>query len=375
MEGYGSDESNEGAMMNARQRIRLFSIGLAVFAGVLPATAEDSIRLRRGLVVPVRFESELSIERNRPGDRFSAEVENPRDVPLGTKFVGRVIAVEPERDGKAAHMDLEFDEIQLPDGTRQRIQAVPIRMDDKSIRRDGDGRFTAKKKLEDTGKHVIGGMIGGYLIGRILGDKNGEGIILGALAGILVAEGERNASKDGIVIRRGASMGALFERDSAFTWDDRRDYIDRFRESPRSDRISAPNVDLYDQLREGTNRPGAGRTDTPREGLVLSYEGKELVFSEDAVPYRDGEVWMVPLERTASQIGLKVDGDAQSRRIYVEDDDTVVVFEQGSSEYRLNGKKAKMPKSVTIKGEMIYVPIDALTTARKGRMTINGTKV
>ncbi|HRK20441.1 MAG TPA: copper amine oxidase N-terminal domain-containing protein [Fimbriimonadaceae bacterium] len=362
-------------MMNAKYSIPMVSVSLAILAGALPAFAEDSIRLRRGLVVPVRFENELSIERNRPGDRFSAEVENPRDVPLGSKFVGRVIAVEPERDGKAAHMDLEFDEIVLPDGSRQRIQAVPIRMDDKSIRKGGDGRFTAKKKLEDTGKHVLGGMVGGYLIGRILGDKHGEGIILGALAGILVAEGERNTSKDGIVIRRGASMGALFERDAAFTWEDRRDYLDRFRTEPRPNAANRPDEDLYDRLREGTYRPGERRDAELRNGLVLAYEGKELTFNDEAAPYRDGEVWMVPLERTATQIGLKVDGDAQSRRIYVEDDDTVVVFEQGSSEYRLNGKKAKLPKSVTIKGEMIYVPIDALTTARKGRMTVNGTKV
>ena len=34
---------------------------------VSAAQAEDSIRLRRGLVVPIRVESELSMSRSRPG--------------------------------------------------------------------------------------------------------------------------------------------------------------------------------------------------------------------------------------------------------------------------------------------------------------------
>lgn len=351
-------------------RLHFVLAGTLIAAALTPfALAEDSIRLRRGLVVPVRFESELSMSRSRTGDRFWAEVENPRDLPLGTKLQGRVVDVTEQNGSKAGFMDLEFDEVVLPDGTRQRIQAVPIRMDDKSIRRDGDGRFTAKKKLEDTGKHVLGGMIGGYLIGRILGDKHGEGILLGALAGILVAEGERNSAEQGIIVKRDARMGALFEKDASFTWEDKRDYLDRFRNEPRPETARPNGGDLYDQLREGAYRPAEAR------GPQFEYDGRELVFSDKEAPYRDGETWMVPLERTAAQIGLKVDGDAQTRRIYVEDDHTVLVFEQGSLNYRLNGKKAILPKNVTIKGEIIYVPIDALTTARKGRITINGTKV
>lgn len=357
------------------RRIRAGQVSLIAGLAALTASAAlaaDPIRLRRGLVVPVRFASDLSMSQNREGDRFWAQVANPRDLPLGTRFEGRIVRLEPERNGKPAHMDLEFDELVLPDGVRHRIQAVPIRMDDKSIRHGGDGRFTAKKKLEDSGKHILGGMIGGYLIGRILGDKHSEGILLGALAGILVAEGERNSARDGIVVRKDSEMGALIERDFSYEWNEQRDFVDRFRSEPRSS--GNADGDLYDRLREGTYRGAPGQANRS-EGPVFAHEGRPLQFDVKAAPYRDGEVWMVPLERTAVQLGLTVDGDTQSRRIYVENDDTVLVFEQESRTYRLNGMKATMAKNLTIKGEVIYVPIDAISSAIKGRITIGGTKV
>jgi hypothetical protein len=338
------------------------------------ALTAETVRLRRGLVVPIRFQDQLSLRENRRGDRFTAVVENDRDLPYRTTLEGQVVEVHRAQDKRPGYMDLEFDTLSLPDGSRHRIEAVPIRMDDKSIRRGSDGRFTAKKKLEDSGKYVVGGMIGGYLIGRILGDKHAEGIMLGALAGVLMAETERNSTANEIVIKRDAKMGALIERDLTLEIDERnyerRDSRDGGRYEDRRDDRYNP-FDPRNRQPE-RNRPEDRRLEEPR-GLVVEYDGRELRFEGDDRPYREGDVWMVPLLQTARQIGMTVD-DENSRRIYVEDDDTVLILEQDSRNYRLNGKRAELPQAVTVRDDVVYVPIDAILAAKNGQIRIIGTQ-
>lgn len=334
--------------METRRFVRLSAAVLAT--AVLTATvwAGETFRLRRGLVLPVRFQQDLSLRENRTGDRFEAIVEDGRDVPYGSRLLGVVVDAQPARDGWAGFMDLEFDTLVLPDGERQRIQAVPIRMDDKSIRKGGDGRFTAKKKLEDSKKHILGGMLGGYLIGKILGHKETEGILFGALAGVILAESERNGSSSEVVIRRDASMGALFERETQFEWETRRDRA-----------IEGQGVE-----------PPAERNASP----VLAYEDRSLQFPAEETPFRDGGTWMVPLQQTAEQLGMAVDA-VNSRRILVEDDETVLVLEQDSRAYRLNGRKGELTRNVTRRNNVIYVPLDAFFAAKSGRWSVDGTRI
>jgi hypothetical protein len=362
-------------------RVLAGALGLAVLAQ--GAFALETVRLRRGVVVPVRFEQQLTLKDNRVGDRFSARVENDRDLPDGTRLLGTVRQLERERDGRQGFMELEFELLELPDGSRYDIRAVPIRIDDKSVRRGSDGRFTAKKKLEDSGKHILGGMVGGYLIGRILGDKHAEGIILGALAGVLVAETQRAEGNREIVVKKDAKLGALFERDTVVQIDGRYPTDDRYRTDPyrrgdpyrrddpyRSDPWGRPDE------RDPRPLPRDDRYDDPRYAEpIFAFRGRELRFEGRERPYREGDVWMVPLEATARQVGLSVDGNADSRRIYVEDDETVLVFEQGSREYRLNGRKAVLPQEIAIRGETIFVPIDAISDAKNRQITKNGTPI
>ena len=376
--------------------MRVKGIGFALAAMALASSvfAAENVRLRRGLVVPVRFEQELSLRQNRPGDRFSAVVERDRDVPEGTLFEGEIVDMDRQRGNRAGFMQLEFHSMILPDGQRVPIQALPIRMDDKSIRRGSDGRFEAKKKLEDSGKHIIGGMIGGYILGRIMGNHRGEGIVIGALAGIIMAEASRGEAAQEIVIKRGASMGALFEREVQFDFDYRGDY----RRNPRSndpysrdDRRPDPRDDRYPPDQRDDRYPPDRRDDRnppdrydPRDerqdprsdrAPVIEYNRRELRFAQDEQPYREGNVWMVPLAATAEQMGFQVDGSGDSRRIYVEDDENVLVFEQGSKTYRLNGRRIEMPIALSVRNERLFVPIDAFSAAKSGQISINGTRI
>src|SRR5687767_4749915 len=237
--------------MECVMRVKGIGIGVALMALSPSVFAADTVRIRRGLVVPVRFEQELSLRQNRPGDRFSAIVERgDRDLPAGTVLQGEIVDMERQRGDRAGFMVLEFNDMLLPDGNRVQIQALPIRMDDKSIRRGSDGRLEAKKKLEDSGKHIIGGMIGGYILGRIMGDRKGSGIVIGALAGILVAEAHRGETAQEVVVRRDTRMGALFEREVQFEFDFNGDY----RRDPRAN-DPYPRDDRYPPDRRDNRYP------------------------------------------------------------------------------------------------------------------------
>lgn len=323
---------------------------LAALAIAQGAWAGETIRLRKGLVVPVQFQDDLSLRDNRRGDRFSAVVRNDRDLPAGSVLHGHIEDMDRSRGDRPGFMELRFDTIQLPDGAVQEIEAVPIRMDDKTIKLGSDGRFTAKRKVEDTGKHVLGGMAGGFLIGKILGHKEKEGILLGALAGIIAGEADRNSTASETVVRRDSRMGALIRQETTIELGARR--------------IARGDPNLRPDLRPSAD----GR------GIVIEYQNRELRFEGDQQPYREGDTWMVPLQATARQIGMSVD-DANSRRIFVEDDDTVLIFEQDSRNFRLNGRRAELPETVKIRDNVIYVPIDAILAAKNGQIKISRTEL
>ena len=380
--------------MECVMRVRGIGITLAAMALAPSVYAVETVRLRRGLVVPVRFEQELSLRQNRPGDRFSAVVERDRDLPSGTVFEGEIVDMDRQRGDRAGFMQLEFLSMILPDGQRVPIQALPIRMDDRSIRRGSDGRFEAKKKLEDSGKHIIGGMIGGYILGRIMGNRRGDGIIFGALAGIVIAEAHRGEAAQEIVVKRDAHMGALFEREVQFDFDYRGDYRrnprsndpysrddryppdrrdDRYPPDPRDERNRPdPRDDRYNPRYDPRDERKDPRYD---RAPVIEYNRRELRFAQDEQPYREGNVWMVPLSATAEQMGFQVDGNGDSRRIYVEDDENVLVFELGSKTCRLNGRRVELPIALTVRNERVFVPIDAFSAAKSGQISINGTRI
>src|SRR5689334_8362416 len=107
--------------MEVGARYRIVAVALAALAVLQAAMAQETIRLKRGLVIPVRFQDELSLRDSRVGDRFSAIVENDRDLPSGTVFEGRVSDIRRGSGDKAGYMDLDFESVLLPDGGSERI--------------------------------------------------------------------------------------------------------------------------------------------------------------------------------------------------------------------------------------------------------------
>ena len=371
-----------------RNTFSLAALGLLIAAPMLASASP--ISLRRDSVIPVVFEDTLTVRGTRDGDRFTARVDDTRYLPAGTKFEGRVVGVRETRRDEPAMMDLAFDTLVMPDGHRQRIDSVPIPLTDRYVSRDREGRFVVKNNVKKKESTVLGGMIGGFILGSIF-QKQLEGVVLGAIAGVLIATNDR--SNDGsTVVAKGDRMGALIQRDVQFDWrsngsgdnrreDDRWDGRDDRRQDDRRQDDKRQD-DRWDDSRKDDRRQddrwGNGRDERWDEREVkVSYGTREIRWGRDERPYREGSTLMVPLQATATQMGMRVsrDNGRTDRYIFVDANDGYLQVELGSREARLNGRRITMPESATERDRGVYVPLEILAQMSRETVYLNGTRV
>ena len=370
-----------------RNTFSLAALGLLTAVPMLASASP--ISLRRDSVIPVVFEDTLTVRGTREGDRFTARVDDTRYLPAGTKFEGRVVGVRETRRDEPAMMDLAFDTLVMPDGHRQRIDSVPIPLTDRYVSRDREGRFVVKNNVKKKESTVLGGMIGGFILGSIF-QKQLEGVVLGAIAGVLIATNDR--SNDGsTVVTKGDRMGGLIQRDVQFDW--RGNGADSRREDDRWDSRDARRQDdrrqddRWDERRQDDRRQDDRRQDdrwgNEREErwddreVKISYGSRELRWGRDGRPYREGSTLMVPLQATATQMGMRVsrDNGRTDRYIFVDGNDGYLQVELGTREARMNGRRISMPESPTERDRTVYVPLEILAQLSKETVYVNGTRV
>jgi hypothetical protein len=331
--------------------------------------------LRRHTVVPITFETTIRVNDARNGDRVTARVEGDRDLPRGTQLIGRVSQVRRPANNQPGFVDLEFTEIITPDGQRTRFSAVPIPLNDRFVQTGRDGRMVARADDRKKQNTVLGGAVGGFIVGTLM-KKQFEGLMVGTLAGILIAETDR--SNDGnVVVNRGTRYGALVARDVTVRWDERQ--VDRWgngrfddRYDPRMDRRD----DDWNRRDDDWNRRDP-RWDDDRFGtrqIQIEYRNRALRFGQNEQPYRLGNTVMVPLASTARQLGLEVE-EGRNRVIFVESRDSSLRLEQGSNEYRLDGRRGTMARPVTERNRVLYVPIEVLAEVRNEILLVDGNRV
>ncbi len=362
--------------LNPRNLTSFGALGAGVVLCLAPcfAFAQRSFTIRDGDVVPVIVDSGLDMRENCVGDHFTAHVERDPDFPDGTRFVGRVRGVHSAYRDKPGYMDLEFTEIELPDGDNQRIHALPVPLTDKYVVRDRDGRFRANNDTRKQENQVLGGALGGLVIGSLI-KKPVEGAIIGAVAGVLIAKNDK--SNDGrTVLYRDQKIGAMFDR--TVTIDLRRDYRrqdDRY--NRRDDGLAGWPYPRGDRTtpRYQPDRRDDYRGDAPRSGdLVIRYRDQDLRFDPNEEPVRDGREVLVPLKSAADQLGLSVD-DSSDKTIYVEGSDSSLRFERNSSEYRINGHRFTLDAPIAERHGVVYVPIEMLAALRSDSVYVNGRAV
>jgi hypothetical protein len=206
-----------------------------VLAGQNPGPAQAQpghapILLQRDTVVPVVVENTLTLSRLREGDRFTAHVDHDRDLPEHTRLIGRVYRIH-EFGRREVTVNLEFTDVILPDGSRHRLDAIPVSLDDKYVDHREDGRIVVKNDYRTGRDYVAEGAIGGFLVGSMI-HRRFAGTVIGALVGAIAADSARE--NDEVVLKKGQRIGALIERDATV----------EFYPGARTDRFSRPNDSL-----------------------------------------------------------------------------------------------------------------------------------
>ncbi|MEZ0326405.1 MAG: stalk domain-containing protein [Fimbriimonas sp.] len=371
----------------ARNNLPLGTLGMLTLLAIPALSTASPISLRRDSVVPVIFEDGLTMRNTREGDRFFARVDDTRYLPTGTRMEGRVVSIRQGRDRDQGAMDLEFTELIMPDGHRERINALPVPLTDRYVSRDREGRFTVKNDVKRKEGTVLGGMIGGFILGSIF-QKQLEGTALGALAGVLIATNDRG--NDGnTVISKNQRMGALINRDVNFEWrsngrrdddtnrrdDDRWDNRDDRRQDDRRDDRWGQN-DRRDDRRDDR---WDDRRDDRRDDrdVQITYGVRSVTFTGRDRPYREQGTIMIPLEAASRQMNMRVskDDNRTDRIIFIDGSEGYLQVELGSREARLNGRQVTMPQAAAERDRTVYVPLEMLAQISRETVYLNGTRV
>lgn len=357
--------------------------GMAIL-GASVADAETHILIRRDTVMPIVFEDTLTLKSNHVGDRFCAKIDESLDLPWGTRFVGHVESIKPPHDGRAGFMDLRFDEIQLPDGERIRIAGAPVILSDRRIKRDRDGRLIAVRDDTDRENMVLGGALGGFVIGSAI-KKPLEGALIGAIAGIFVAENDKRKNGDTIV-QKGARMGLMVDETIDFRWrgDFRRD---RAIEPDRPSRGRRGTYDPDDDVRRDpaprrrgddrrpdlpSRRELPPRREPPVENVVdVRYKDKSIAFDAKEAPFWDGDVMMVALRACSYPVGLKIE-DGRANQFYVNSDEGTLRIQVGEKTAKWNGDDVELSRPIVERDGVIFVPQDALRLLRHDGFEFRG---
>jgi hypothetical protein len=189
----------------------LFASGLPVFTG--PSSNSDSMsaqaqtrRTRRrpttrrpavtntslisvGTNLRVRLDNDLSSKESRVGDRFTAVVLDPEQY-AGARVLGHIASIKKSGrvEGRTS-MNLAFDSIEMPNGTRGVMRAELVRVYDpnseSSERVDEEGTVESGSRGKQTLKRGGIGAAAGAVLGAIVGGGKGAaiGLIVGGAAG------------------------------------------------------------------------------------------------------------------------------------------------------------------------------------------------
>lgn len=363
-------------MISRRNSLVVWSLLCAAVSPI--AASADTVVLARDSVVPVIFDSSLTLSDSRVGDHFTCHVDADRDLPTGTRFEGEIVAIRYPRPYRPASMDLQFTAIDLPNGGSVRINAVPIPLNKDLVRTDADGRLYVKNDVRKQGEYVLGGALGGYLLGSVF-HRRITGLLLGTIVGVAAAGADR-AHSENDVVEKGAKLGALFNRevtvDLSATGESERPATGRsgWDGYTHSGGAAAP-VAAPPAPQPAAPAPAApAKPAGPPADIAIRFGDKTLSFDDAVAPYYQGETVMVPLKQMADALGLSYEkGDKDS--VYIENDNDSLKLDKDSVNYRFNGNHGTLSHPVAQKGDVLYAPVDVFAQLVSKDLIVNGRKL
>jgi len=169
-----------------------------------------------GSVLKVKLDDTLASDRSHAGDRFTATVTSEGsgyDLPAGSRVEGVVSEVKQASSDQPGMLDVDFRQLRLPDGQSYPIVGAATSLDSKSVQRSSDGRLVARStKGKDKTKFIAYGAGAGFLIGSLLG-SNIKGGLLGAAAGYLYGQSQKNKGNGHeVVLKPGTEFGVRLDQ-------------------------------------------------------------------------------------------------------------------------------------------------------------------
>lgn len=180
------------------------------------------VTIPAGTVIPVSLNTALSSATNKRGDAVNVTVRSAQngdaEFPLGTTMRGMVSSVDKKGTNQPGMLELTFQSAQLPNGMNTAITGSLISLDEKSVTQ-ADGRIIAKDKTnKDSLKFIAIGTGAGLLIGKLLDENLFIAGLLGAAAGYVYSEINKDSVKSmDVAVPAGTQFGIRLDRAIAYT--------------------------------------------------------------------------------------------------------------------------------------------------------------
>ncbi len=138
----------------------------------------------------IELQEDISTERSRPGDKFTAKVVSPSEM-AGATIEGRVNKiVQPGRIKRRSELVMSFDRVVMPDGrwsnfSAQLIEVMPVKGDNvKTV--DSEGTAIGQGSLKQDAIKIGGATGAGLVVGAVVGGPVGAavGAGMGAAFGV-----------------------------------------------------------------------------------------------------------------------------------------------------------------------------------------------
>jgi len=170
-------------------------------------------------VIRVRMDTELNSRSARVGDRFSTTVTEPVYgggsgvdlIPVGSKVWGRVSAVSRSGRRTPGHINVSFNQVELPSGVRHTINGSLSSLQTDDVNSDNESTVTGKGNRNRDAVFIGGGAATGAIIGAIAG--GGKGAAIGAILGGGLGTGARVYEKEQEAeVKSGTTFGVILNR-------------------------------------------------------------------------------------------------------------------------------------------------------------------
>lgn len=343
--------------------------GLAL-AFLLPGAAQAQrypetrqVSLPEGTVLRAELTDRLSSTTSQAGDRFTAEIQSDdydSGLPRGTEVVGHVRSVQRANKDRPATLDVDFRTLRLPDGRTYAIDGSLTSLDAKNVRRTSSGRLEARNtSSKDKTKFIGYGAGAGALIGILSGGDTLTSALLGAAAGYLYGELNKDKQSNGsyseVDLKPGTEFGVRLDRRAAvaasYTGYD-----------PNDDRYTR-NGYPYDNRspRYNGRRPGSYPRTTSRDVRVL-LNGRDVRF-DSGQPFMAANRVMVPAEPVLRAAGYDYRYEPQDRELMVYGNRGDARLVAGNYYASIDGERVRLDAPAQIVGGVLYVPTQFLEEA------------